>query len=71
VVSTPSPSAPSGENCPVCGAELVTGTTDLADTPDVTVDVDRPRAELQPGQMVQVSFCPTPDCPGPDLGAQV
>ena len=27
--------------------------------------------ETKAGQMVQVSFCPTPDCPGPDLGAQV
>jgi hypothetical protein len=70
-VSTSTPAAPNGEHCPVCGAGLVTGTTDLADTPDLTAEVDLPRAELQPGQMVQTSMCPTPGCPGPDTGAQV
>jgi hypothetical protein len=63
--------APSGERCPVCGTPLVTGTADLAGTPAETADVDLPRAELQPGQMVQTSFCPNPDCPGTDAGAQV
>jgi hypothetical protein len=62
---------PTGENCPVCGRTLVTGTADFADTPGETTDVDLPRAELQPGQMVQTSFCPDPDCPGPDAGAEV
>ena len=65
------PTAPSGEHCPHCGSALVTGTVDMADTPDETEDLDLPRAELQPGQMVEASFCPTPGCPGPDTGAQL
>jgi len=60
-----------GLHCEHCGAELVTGTDDLADTPDVTDDLDLARAELRPGQMVQSSICPTPGCPGPDTGAQL
>jgi len=63
--------APSGEHCPVCGKELVTGTIDFARTPDETGEVDAPRNELTPGQMVETTFCPDPDCPGPDTGAQV
>jgi len=63
--------APSGEHCPHCGSALITGTSDLAATPDETTDVDLGRAELRPGQMVQASFCPTPGCPGPDAGAQL
>jgi hypothetical protein len=70
VTDAPQP-APVGETCPVCGRELVTGTVDLAQTPDRTEDLDLPRAELQPGQMVQASVCPDPDCPGPDAGAEV
>jgi hypothetical protein len=49
----------------------VTGTADFAETPDETTDVDLARAELQPGQMVQTSFCPDPSCPGPDTGARL
>ena len=63
------PSSPSGEHCPHCGAELVTGTTDFANTPDETAEVDLERAELRPGQMVRSAVCPTPGCPGPDAGA--
>jgi hypothetical protein len=63
------PTGPSGEHCPLCGAELVTGTTDFADTPDETSDTDLERAELRPGQMVRTAVCPTPGCPGPDTGA--
>jgi len=70
-VTEPEPDASVGETCPVCGKTLVTGTVDLAETPDETADVDLPRAELVPGQMVQASFCPDPDCPGPDSGAVV
>lgn len=70
-MTEPQPSAPVGETCPVCGKTLVTGTADFADTPDETADLDLPRAELQPGQMVQASFCPDPSCPGPDTGARV
>jgi hypothetical protein len=69
--ATPAPAAPSGEHCPHCGAVLLTGTVDLAATPDTTEEVDLARAELRPGQMVQSSICPTPDCPGPDTGAQL
>jgi hypothetical protein len=65
------PNPPGVERCPHCGSALVTGTTDLAETPDETTDVDLARAELMPGQMVQSSFCPTPGCPGPDTGAQL
>jgi hypothetical protein len=65
------PTAPSGEHCPHCGSALITGTSDLAETPDETTDVDLSRAELVPGQMVQTSICPTPGCPGPDSGAQL
>jgi hypothetical protein len=68
---TDAPAAPSGETCPVCGKELVTGTIDLSETPDETSDVDLPRKELDPGRMVQVMACPDPDCPGPDTGAQL
>ena len=71
VMTTPQETAPSGEFCPVCGKELVVGTTDFADTPGETQDVDVPRRELNPGQMVQTSFCPDPDCPGSDAGAQL
>jgi hypothetical protein len=63
--------AVSGEICPHCGAALVIGTMDLADTPDETADVDLARAELRPGQMAQSLVCPTPGCPGPDAGARV
>jgi hypothetical protein len=59
------------ERCPRCGTPLVTGTDDFAGTPDHTDDVDLARAELQPGQMVQSTVCPNPDCPGPDTGARV
>jgi hypothetical protein len=65
------PHAPSGETCPVCGKELVTGTIDLSETPDETSDVDLPRKELEPGRMVQVMACPDPGCPGPDTGARL
>jgi hypothetical protein len=63
--------APVGETCPVCGKELVLGTKDFAGIPDETTTTDEQRAELNPGQMARVAFCPDPDCPGPDAGAQV
>jgi hypothetical protein len=68
---TDEPTGVAGDRCPHCGAALLTGTADFADTPDETADVDLARAELRPGQMVQSSVCPTPGCPGPDSGAQV
>jgi hypothetical protein len=42
--------------CPVCGTELSTATIDFDET-------NRDRAELQPGEMVEVDYCPNPDCP--------
>lgn len=42
--------------CPVCGTELAHGTIDF-DTGN------EPRAELNPGEMAQVDYCPNPDCP--------
>jgi hypothetical protein len=65
------PTDPGSGRCPHCGAQLVAGTADFADVPDETTDVDQPRAELVPGQMVQSLSCPTPGCPGPDTGAQI
>jgi hypothetical protein len=62
---------PTAEHCPTCGAALVTGTADFAETPDETSDIDLARAELRPGQMVQSVLCPTAGCPGPDTGAVV
>lgn len=43
-------------HCPVCGAELQRATLDF-DT------ANENRAELNPGEMVEVDFCPNPDCP--------
>jgi hypothetical protein len=43
--------------CPYCGTELQTGTIDFDTT-------NEPRAQLNPGEMAQVDFCPNPDCPG-------
>jgi hypothetical protein len=63
--------SPDGQHCPVCGAELVTGTADFADTPAESTEVDHARVELNPGQMVQSTICPTSGCPGPDTGAVV
>ena len=61
--------SPDGEHCPVCGAALVRGTADFADTPDESPDLDHARIELNPGQMAQSVTCPTPGCAGPDTGA--
>jgi hypothetical protein len=44
-------------SCPLCGAELESATIDF--DPD-----NEPRAELNPGEMAKVDFCPNPDCPG-------
>ncbi len=48
------------ENCPHCGTRMQTATIDLDES-------NESRAELNPGEMVQVAFCPNPDCPGKDL----
>jgi hypothetical protein len=70
-VSDDQQSAPVGETCPVCGKELVLGTADFAEVPGETSEIDEPRAQLDPGQMVRVAVCPDPDCPGSDSGAVV
>ncbi len=49
---------------------MVSGTVDLAETPDVTQERDEQRSEFNPGEMVAVSHCPNPDCHG-GAGAQV
>ena len=43
-------------HCPHCGTELQTATIDF-DTSN------EPRAELNPGEMAQLDFCPNADCP--------
>jgi NAD-dependent DNA ligase len=42
--------------CPHCGTELESATIDFNTT-------NEPRAELNPGEMARVAFCPNPDCP--------
>ena len=49
--------------CAECGTELQQATIDLAETPDVEVDQDLPRAEFDAQHMAAVGFCPNPDCP--------
>jgi hypothetical protein len=44
------------ETCPHCGTQMQTATIDFDPT-------NEPRAELNPGEMAQVAFCPNPDCP--------
>ena len=43
-------------NCTVCGTELEPVTIDFDTT-------NQKRAELNPGEMAQVDYCPNPDCP--------
>jgi hypothetical protein len=42
--------------CPVCGTELQRATLDFDTT-------NENRAELNPGEMAEVDFCPNPECP--------
>ncbi len=49
--------------CPECGTALQQATIDVAGTPDVDPDLDRPRAEFDAQRMAAVGFCPNPDCP--------
>ncbi|MGY2873560.1 NAD-dependent DNA ligase [Marmoricola sp. URHA0025 HA25] len=44
------------EACPYCGTPMQTATLDFDSS-------NEPRAELNPGEMAQVAFCPNPDCP--------
>jgi len=50
--------------CARCGTDLVSGTVDFTQTPEVTESTDEERAAFQPGEMVAVDYCPNPDCPG-------
>jgi hypothetical protein len=49
------------ETCPSCGTEMQTATIDFD-------EANEPRAELNPGEMAQVAFCPNPDCPAKATG---
>jgi hypothetical protein len=42
--------------CPVCGTELQHAVIDFDKS-------NQNRAELNPGEMAAVDFCPNPDCP--------
>lgn len=44
-------------HCELCGTELAHGVIDFDKS-------NQNRAELQPGEMVAVDYCPNPDCPG-------
>jgi hypothetical protein len=43
-------------HCGTCGTELAHGTVDFD-------QANENRAELNPGEMVTVDYCPNPDCP--------
>lgn len=43
--------------CPLCGTELASAVIDFDPT-------NENRAELQPGEMAAVDYCPNPECPG-------
>lgn len=43
-------------HCPACGTELVSAVIDFNKS-------NENRAELNPGEMVAVDYCPNPDCP--------
>ena len=48
-------------HCEFCGTELAHGVIDFDKT-------NENRAELNPGEMVAVDYCPNPDCPGAKTG---
>jgi len=48
-------------HCPTCGAELAHGTIDFDES-------NEKRAELNPGEMIVVDYCPNPDCPAAKSG---
>jgi hypothetical protein len=52
----PTDEKPWPTECPECGTELAHATVDFDET-------NRDRAELQPGEMAVVDYCPNPDCP--------
>jgi hypothetical protein len=43
-------------HCPTCGTKLESAVIDLDETNEA-------RAEMNPGEMVAVDYCPNPDCP--------
>ena len=43
-------------HCASCGTKLAHGTIDFDES-------NAKRAELNPGEMVAVDYCPNPDCP--------
>ncbi len=43
-------------HCPSCGAQLESAVIDFD-------PANEKRAELNPGEMVAVDYCPNPDCP--------
>lgn len=47
--------------CPLCDTELASAVIDFDPSNDT-------RAELQPGEMAAVDYCPNPDCPGREDG---
>ena len=64
--------------CVECGTELQQATIDLEETPGVTAEEDRPRAEFDAQHMAAVGFCPNRECPrfgqpgdAADSGAQL
>ena len=56
-MTEPDATAEVPETCSHCGTRMEAATIDF-DTSN------EPRAELNPGEMAQVAFCPNPDCPG-------
>ncbi|MGZ4437877.1 MAG: hypothetical protein ACXVWU_12475 [Nocardioides sp.] len=42
-------------HCPLCGTRLTSAVIDFDPG-------NEPRAELQPGEMAAVDYCPNPDC---------
>jgi hypothetical protein len=61
-VAPAAPASPPAEaeqwptHCPTCGTRLTSAVIDFDKSND-------DRAELQPGEMVAVDYCPNPDCP--------
>ena len=48
-------------HCEFCGTKLAHGVIDFDET-------NEKRAELNPGEMVAVDYCPNPNCPAAQSG---
>ena len=48
-------------HCEFCGTALAHGTIDFDES-------NEKRAELNPGEMIAVDYCPNPDCPSAKSG---